>query len=541
MEEKLKYIATDSKSFRELIEGGYLYIDKTEYLYKMLRKGSPSKYWFLSRPRRFGKSLLIDTLENIFKGNRELFRGTYIYDNYDFEEHPVIRLNMSLTPFSNEREMLSNLYDLQICDCDIARRYGIDDEISRESSPAVWLHVLITGLYRKYGKAVVVLVDEYDNCLLNTVKNEKLFEKLRDLLAGFYEVLKTDGDYLRFCFLTGVTRFQHVSIFSKLNNLTDISTDPEYAAICGYTDDEIDHYFAPYMEKYFSDNNIADDEEKKAFKARMKEFYDGYRFSLRNDVTMYNPVSVGKFFIGRCSFENFWIETGAQSLVDEIVSRNPELFHEDVTFSIYNQALTSFNMAEAFSPNPDPEAVYSYLVQAGYLTIRGSEYGKMILGYPNREVSDTMNGKVLRTYGLKIGGERLPYLYKAFSEGDTEGIMKMFREAYVNIPYDMFLNKENNFQVSFYSALMFLGFEKVEAEEKTNIGRMDVSVVVRKGVVYIIELKLDESADEALCQIKEKKYYEKYEKEGTVIHLLGINFSSAERNITEWKEEIIRV
>ena len=351
MEEKLKYIATDSKSFRELIEGGYLYIDKTEYLYKMLRKGSPSKYWFLSRPRRFGKSLLIDTLENIFKGNRELFKGTYIYDNYDFEEHPVIRLNMSLTPFSNEREMLSNLYDLQICD--IARRYGIDDEISRESSPAVWLHVLITGLYRKYGKAVVVLVDEYDNCLLNAVKDEKLFEKLRDLLAGFYEVLKTDGDYLRFCFLTGVTRFQHVSIFSKLNNLTDISTDPEYAAICGYTDDELDHYFAPYIKKYFSDNNIADDEEKKAFRARMKEFYDGYRFSLRNDVTMYNPVSVGKFFIGGCSFGHFWIETGAQSLVDEIVSRNPELFHEDVTFSIYNQALTSFNMAEAFSPNPD--------------------------------------------------------------------------------------------------------------------------------------------------------------------------------------------
>ena len=539
MEEKLKYIATDSKSFRELIEGGYLYIDKTEYLYKMLRKGSPSKYWFLSRPRRFGKNLTIDTLENIFKGNRELFKGTYIYDSYDFEEHPVIRLNMSLTPFSNEREMLSNLYVMQICD--IARKYGIEAEISRESSPAVWLHVLITGLYRKYGKAVVVLVDEYDNYLLNAVKDEKLFERLRDLLAGFYEVLKTDGDYLRFCFLTGVTRFQHVSIFSKLNNLTDISSNPEYAAICGYTDTELDHYFAPYMEKYFSDNNIADGEEKKAFRVRMKEFYDGYRFSQRNDVTMYNPVSVGKFFLGGCSFENFWIETGAQSLVDEIVSRNPELFHEDVTFSIYNQALTSFNMAEAFSPNPDPEAVYSYLVQAGYLTIRGSEYGKMILGYPNREVSDTMNGKVLRTYGLKIGGERLPYLYKAFSEGDTEGIIKMFREAYVNIPYDMFMEKENNFQVSFYSALMFLGFDKVEAEEKTNIGRMDVCVVVRKGVIYIIELKLDESADEALSQIKEKKYFEKYAKEGTVIHLLGINFSSEERNITGWKEEIIRV
>ena len=535
MEEKLKEIIIDKSSLEWIVRSNGLYIDKTKYILSLIRRGT---YFFLSRPRRFGKSLLIDTLENIFRGNRELFKGTYLYENYDFEEHPVIRLNMSLTPFSNEREMLANLYDMQICD--IARKYGIEEEISRESSPAVWMHTLITELYRKYGKAVVVLVDEYDNCLLNAVKDEKLFERLRDLLAGFYEVLKTDGDYLRFCFLTGVTRFQHVSIFSKLNNLTDISTDPEYAAICGYTDDEIDHYFAPYMEKYFSENKV-NDEERKAFRTRMKEFYDGYRFSLRNDVTVYNPVSVGKFFLGGCSFENFWIETGAQSLVDEIVSRNPELFHEDVTFSIYNQALTSFNMAEAFSPNPDPEAVYSYLVQAGYLTIRGSEYGKMILGYPNREVSDTMNGKVLRTYGLKIGGERLPYLYKAFSEGDTEGIIKMFREAYVNIPYDMFMEKENNFQVSFYSALMFLGFDKVEAEEKTNIGRMDVSIVVRKGVIYIIELKLDESADEALNQIKEKKYFEKYAKKGNTIHLLGINFSSEERNITGWKEEIIRV
>ena len=536
MEEKLKYIATDSKSFRELIEDGYLYVDKTEYLYKMLRKGSPSKYWFLSRPRRFGKSLLIDTLENIFKGNRELFKGTYIYDNYDFEEHPVIRLNMSLTPFSDEREMLSNLYKLQIRRT--ADRYEIPcpDE---DDSPAVWLDGIITGLYRKYGKAVAVLVDEYDYPLLENV-NDESFEAIRDELATFYNIFKAEEENICFCFLTGVTRFQYVSIFSKFNNLTDISSDPEYAAICGYTDSEIDHYFAPYMEKYFSDNGILDNEEKKAFRLRMKEFYDGYRFAEESDVTLYNPVSIGRFFIRGCSFEHFWIETGAQSLVDEIVSRNPELFHEDVTFSIYNQALTSFNMAEAFSPNPDPEAVYSYLVQAGYLTIRGSEYGKMILGYPNREVSDTMNGKVLRTYGLKIGGERLPSLYKAFSEGDTEGIIKMFREAYVNIPYDMFL-KENNFQVSFYSALMFLGFDKVEAEEKTNIGRMDVCVVVRKGVIYIIELKLDESADEALSQIKEKKYFEKYAKEGTVIHLLGINFSSEERNITGWKEEIIRV
>ena len=539
MEEKLKYIATDSKSFRELIEGGYLYIDKTEYLYKLLRKGSPSRYWFLSRPRRFGKSLLIDTLENIFKGNKELFNGTYIYDNYDFEEHPVIRFSMNDLRASSNEVNIKLLLDFVM---KWASYFDVEDMIDTSiEEPFYYFSNLLRAVCRKTGKKVVVLVDEYDYPLMQSVKEKEKFEEMRDLLQAFYETLKVEENSLRFCFLTGITRFQHVSIFSKLNNLTDISSDPEYAAICGYTDTELDRYFAPYMEKYFSDNNIADDEEEKAFRTHIKEFYDGYRFSEESDVTLYNPVSIGRFFIRGCSFEHFWIETGAQSLVDEIVSRNPGLFHEDVTFSIYKQALTSFNMAEVFSPNPDPEAVYSYLVQAGYLTIRGSEYGKMILGYPNREVSDTMNGKVLRTYGLKIGGERLPYLYRAFSEGDTEGIMKMFREAYFNIPYDMFLNKENNFQVSFYSALMFLGFDKVEAEEKTNIGRMDVSVVVRKGVVYIIELKLDESAEEALNQIKEKKYYEKYAKEGTVIHLLGINFSSAERNISEWKEEISRV
>ena len=441
MEEKLKEIIVDKSSLEWIVKSNGLYIDKTKYILSLIRRGT---YFFLSRPRRFGKSLLIDTLENIFKGNKELFKGTYIYDNYDFEEHPVIRLSLNgIATYDIDDFLYSLKTDILM---PVANEYAIAEDFPGIGTPpSSWLSYLINSIQEKTGKTVVVLIDEYDYPLLDALGGSS-YEAVKNRLDSFYSVLKPLESKIYFCFLTGVTRFQHVSIFSKLNNLTDISTDPEYAAICGYTDSEIDHYFAPYTEKYFSDNNVADENERRAFRTRMKEFYDGYRFSLRNDVTMYNPVSVGKFFLGGCSFENFWIETGAQSLVDEIVSRNPELFHEGVTFSIYNQALTSFNMAEAFSPNPDPEAVYSYLVQAGYLTIRGSEYGKMILGYPNREVSDTMNGKVLRTYGLKIGGERLPYLYKAFSEGDTEGIIKMFREAYVNIPYDMFLNKENNFQ-----------------------------------------------------------------------------------------------
>ena len=214
MERKLKEIVVDKSSLSWLRDVDGLYVDKTKYLLKMICSGS---YFLLSRPRRFGKSLTIDTLEQIFIGNKELFKGLYIYDEYDFEEYPVIRLNMSLTPFSDLKGLMSNLYELQIYD--IAERYGIINCLNRASSPSVWLHTLIKALRDKYDKKVVVLIDEYDNSLLKTVYDRALFEEVRNLFAGFYEVLKTDGDYIRFCFITGVTRFQQVSIFSQLNNL----------------------------------------------------------------------------------------------------------------------------------------------------------------------------------------------------------------------------------------------------------------------------------------------------------------------------------
>ena len=410
----------------------------------------------------------------------------------------------------------------------------------KDDSPAVWLDGIITGLYRRYGKAVAVLVDEYDNCLLNAVKDEKLFERLRDLLAGFYEVLKTDGDYLRFCFLTGVTRFQHVSIFSKLNNLTDISTDPEYAAICGYTDTELDRYFAPYMEKYFSDNNIADDEEKKAFRARMKEFYDGYRFSFDSPVTMYNPVSVGRFFIGGCRFRNFWIETGAQEIVNGIVRKYPAFLRNGERKEIGISMLSSLDVNRIFSGKASAVDLYSYLLQAGYLTIAEVRGGRCILDYPNLEVKDTMEGTLLSAeYSLSIFSDDIAALRRSFQGEDTASVMETFEAIYRNFPYDMAIEKERGYQIAFHAVLSSLSLERVEAEDKTSLGRADIAITVRRGLVYIIELKLDRSAEEALKQIKEKKYYEKYAKDGAVIHLLGINFSSKERNITEWKEEVL--
>ncbi len=533
MERKLKEIVVDKSSLSWLRGIDGLYVDKTGYLLKLICSGS---YFVLSRPRRFGKSLTIDTLEQIFKGNKELFKGLYIYDKYDFEEYPVIRLSMiSINRKDIGQVRLQLMKQME----KLGKAFKVLDSMDLSvATPSDYLESLIEAVSDRYGKQVVILIDEYDYPLMENIHSQD-FESIKEEMANFYNILKAKEDMIRFCFLTGVTRFQHVSIFSKLNNLIDISSSPEYAALCGYTDEELDYYFAPYIQKYYEDNNIEGNEGREAFRKSIKDYYDGYRFSIRNDVTMYNPVSIGKFFNGGCSFDNFWIETGAQSLINEIIRKYPDLFKSGKGFYTYESAMSTMNVSDIMEGCANAESVYSYLVQAGYMTISGMEYGKLLLSYPNREVSDTMNAKVLSTYGLEIDGKRFPYLYEAFATGDTKGIIAMFRDAYMNIPYDMFMEKENNYQIAFYSALMFLGFDSVEAEEKTNIGRMDISVKVKDDLYYIIELKLDESAEKALKQIKEKRYYEKYEKKGSTIHLLGMNFSSKERNIRDWKEEIL--
>ena len=529
----MKKIAIDTSSLREIIESGRIYVDKTRYYIDMINMG---KYFFLSRPRRFGKSLTIDTLANIFSGNKELFKGTCIYDRYDFESYPVIRFSMNnISAYSEEEFLYSLKHDLIL---PIAREYRVSDSFPVEATaPSSWLNYLISAMAEKYGKKVVILIDEYDYPLLDTVRDES-YARIKTRLESFYGVLKPREEDIRFCFITGITRFPQVSIFSKLNNLLDISNDPVYASVCGYTDEELDYYFTPYIEKYYEENGV-EGEERKEFRRRIKEYYDGYRFSIRNEVTVYNPVSIGKFFIGGCSFENFWISTGAQSIVDRIITGHPELFRAGTGFSMFPESMSTFQMEDVFSSTPEREAVYSYLVQAGYMTLKGERNGQYQLDYPNKEVRDTMNAKVLSTYGLRVRSSSLMLLRESFQREDTESVMSIFHDAYVNIPYDMFMEKENNYQIAFYTALMFLGFDDVKAEERTNMGRIDIAVRVRKDLVYIIELKLDESGDKALSQIKEKRYYEKYTSEGCRVHLLGINFSSKERNISDWKEEII--
>lgn len=246
---------------------------------------------------------MVDILYNLFLGNKDLFKGLYIYEEYSFETFPVIRLNLNNTATYSLEAFLDSLKRDVVFP--VAKAYGVEASFPFDAiSPSSWLNYLISSISEKFGKQVVILIDEYDYPLLDSINNS-IFEDIRVRLESFYSVLKARISDIKFCFITGITRFSQVSIFSKLNNLIDMTDRAEYAAICGYTDDELDLYFSSYFEKYYSDNSIFDRRLQTAFREKVKEYYDGYRFSMDSDVSVYNPVSIGSFFNNDCVFNNF--------------------------------------------------------------------------------------------------------------------------------------------------------------------------------------------------------------------------------------------
>jgi Predicted AAA-ATPase/PD-(D/E)XK nuclease superfamily len=496
------------QDFGEVRTGGYVYVDKTEFAYKLVEQG---KYYFLSRPRRFGKSLFISTLECLFLAKKELFKGLFVEDKWNWEQtYPIIRIS-----FSNIGHKEKGLYRAIDDELDsIAKRYNItftQDVISGK------FRELITTLSETKGK-VVVLIDEYDKPIIDFLgdQTDKAIEN-RDILKAFYSVLKDADPYLKLVFITGVSKFSRVSIFSDLNNLQDLTTNRFFSGCCGITQNELETYF----EKELHETD----------KERIKEWYNGYTWD--NRVSVYNPFSLLNFFIQGYEFKSFWFETGTPTFLIKI-SENLGLYDfEEV--EIGSAALSAYDIEKL--------QLIPLMFQTGYLTVKDySEMGDVYtLSYPNKEVKRAYIENLMAAYSHADLGFGVVYADKIrqfLEKGEIDKVEGILNTIFKSLPYELW-QKENE---HFYHALIHLTFTLlgvyVQSEVQTSDGRMD-ALIRMKDYIYCIEFKLDKSADEAIQQIKDKGYLTPFAYEGKKRIAIGINFSKETKKVGELKWEEI--
>ena len=528
----MKTINRGNSTFEVLRTNDYVYIDKTKYLYNLIK--DDGSYYFLSRPRRFGKSLTLSTLESIFKGKRELFKGLFIDTlDYDWKEYPVIHIDFSDITYNSTEGLKDKIRNNLLF---IAGVYGVILPDFYDYDEA--FKFLIIELAKR--EKVVVLIDEYDSLLNSNINNENI-EGIREVLRGFYSVLKASSANIRFCFITGVTKFSKMSIFSSMNNLVDMSMSDEYSTMLGYTQKELEENFSEYIEKAVKDNK----KNREEYLAQIKRWYDGYKFSA-NGESVYNPVSIGLFFSeGGKVFNNYWINTGGMTyLLTEIAKKVKFDISLDTSIPVSTDILQSTDIIQLTRTEISKSSFLSLLYQSGYLTIKSAELiGEAYvytLGYPNKEVEKGLNSILLPVYLGSNNYKDMPIMILSlFYKGKVDEALESFKRIYSSIPYnEIVFNKENAWHASFISMMRLMGADIV-GEAETNIGRIDC-VLTCPSDIYIIEFKFNQSAEKAIEQIKEKKYYESYLDTNKKIHLLGINFSTDEKNILEWKEEVLK-
>ena len=523
----MKEITVNSSSFEGLrTKGDYVYVDKTEYVYDLV-KSKLKNYYFVSRPRRYGKSLMCSTLHALFDGKRELFKGLYIDStNYSFEKFPILHFNFAEYNVTSYSAFLN---DFQIAISDEA---GNNGTIVEKSEPSTMLKAILKNL----DKEVVIIVDEYDSPIIHTYKNLELADKIRDTLSTFYTVIKNMGEKVRFFFITGITKFSNMSIFSQMNNLTDLTFDPDFATAFGYTEEELESNFSEYIDAYMSKAD-REYEKREDFIEAIRNYYDGYRFSYENETKVYNPVSVGFFFNGKCRFNNYWSETGASTLaVDLARDYNLEsIIFDNVGLDV--DSIISFDYLQLANHNLNSSQILALIYFTGYLTIKEGTKNVLILTFPNTEVRTSFTKSLVNRYSGIQTGFFVDNAETALKNHDLAQLVKVLNDYYVQHPYTL-LEKEKGYQLAFYSFFVMMGAVAQRAEETTLLGRSDI-VLEAKNDIYIIEMKLDKSASGALQQVKDMKYHQKYLSSKKAIHLVGLNFVSATRQINDWKEEII--
>lgn len=500
------------QDFRKIIENDFKYVDKTEYAYALASKPGP---YFISRPRRFGKSITIALLEELYRGSRELFRGLWIEDKWDWgKRYPVIRISFKDINFEQrglEEPLAERL--LEIAD---NHNIPLQQTVARDR-----FRELILAMSTEH--KVVVLVDEYDAPIVHYLgKQIQTAYENRELLKGFYSVLKEMDARLELVFLTGVSKFSKVGIFSGLNNLQDITMHPRFATMLGYTQEELEKNFDEELTETAAQLKL----DKSELLAQLRLWYNGYRFE-ENTETVYNPVSVNTFFSFQ-KFENFWFATGAPTLLINILKQE----------GLYNFNLQPLTQLEFDSFELDDLRPYGLLYQTGYLTIKSkNEFGLYELDYPNHEVKNAMLAYLLEAFGGVRKGSGLAMavqLEQAFFAADLEKVIRILQTLFKGLPYQLYEKAPERFyHAAIHLLFSYMGL-RVHSEVTTSDGRADC-VVETNNRIYVLEFKLDESAQAALEQIRQKKYYQAWWHKDKPVTGVGVNFSSQTRNIEGWE------
>jgi hypothetical protein len=511
----LKNLPLGISTLSLLLESNCIYVDKTEYAYNLIKQ--PGRF-FLSRPRRFGKSLFVDMLKEIFEGNQKLFEGLYIVDKWDWsKKYPVIKFDFAEGMLKSRKDLDEKINEILFLN---EKNLGVS---TVNKSISGRFAALIKGAREKYGERVVVLVDEYDKPILDNISELSIAKELRDGLKNLYSVLKSQDSNLQFVFMTGVTKFSKVSLFSGVNQLKDITLSKFYSSICGYTDNDLQEHFSEYLAG-------SDPEE-------VKKWYNGYSWT--GSVTVYNPYDILLFLSEEKVFRNYWFETGNPTFLMELFKKNQYFLPDLEKIQVTEDVLDSFDV-ETIIP-------VTLLFQSGYLTIKDThiDFNQLIytLKIPNMEVRQALFNKFIFAY-TGLLENRLDFqlhLRKDLSSGDVPSLIDTIKRLFAGIPWRNFTNNNLAEYEGYYASVLFAFFAsllvKVIPEDSNNHGQADITIILSHHI-YVMEIKVVDNLSEgnniALEQIIQRKYAEKYSnKEGMTVHELGLVFNKTERNLVQ--------
>ncbi len=522
-ENKFKSLPIGIQTFSKLREGNFYYVDKTEFIYKLFN--AESNYYFLSRPRRFGKSLFLSTLKSAFKAQKEYFKGLYLENNWDWsKKHTVLYVSFGAGVTDGKEELKIILEELINEWID---EYNIKS--LKNNSIRGKFKEIIKILYKKYNEKVVILIDEYDKPILDMINKPDLAVEVRDELKNFYSVIKDSDEYLKFVFLTGVTKFSKVSLFSGLNNLEDITLHKDYGDICGYTQYDLETVFAERL--------------KNIDLGKLKKWYNGYNF-LGNSV--YNPFDILLFFSNHNTYKTYWFQTATPTFLIKLMQKNKYFIPKLENLEVSEEIIGSFDV--------DKINIETLLFQTGYLTIDKVETDflgnlKYILRYPNWEVKNSLNTYII-DYLTDINvSDRLKYqndIYKTFMDDDIQKLKPLIFTLFESIPIDNYRKNDIANYEGYYASVLYAYFSslglKMIAEDVTNKGYIDMTLFFEDRA-YILEFKVATNkpkTNTALTQIKQKKYYQKYLATYRKVYNIGIVFGKRKKNIVRFNYETVK-